>query len=90
MCEIHTMVRAFILRPHKLGKEGNFLRGIGLELERLQAGFDNMLEIVFLTTGGFAICITDDFPEGDMLDATEYLKDFLDIPPRLVDLSQLH
>jgi hypothetical protein len=77
MCEMHELVRAFILRPHKLHKGGELLRDIVSEFETLQRGYDNSLEILFLKDGGFAVCMTSDFPTEDIEDATHYLADFL-------------
>jgi hypothetical protein len=89
MCQHFELVRAFILRPHKLYKSGAFIKEMAAEFESIQRGYYWILEIVFLKDGGFAICLPQDLSAEDMLDATLYLSDFLAVPPRLVDLSQI-
>jgi hypothetical protein len=86
---MHELVRAFILRPHKLYRSGELLKDMQSEFEKLQSGYSNLLEIIFLRDGGFAICLTSEFPPNEVWDATVYLSDFLDVPPRLVDMAQV-
>lgn len=89
MCEIRQVVRAFILRPHKLYKGGVLLKEIIFDFQKLQKGYNGDLDIFFLKSGGFAICFPPEFPEDEIADATPYLVDTLGILPRIIDLTQV-
>lgn len=88
MCEIHELVRAFVLRPHKLYKRGSLLRGMVFNFESLQTDCGGTLDIFFIKDGGFAVCFPPDFPHEKIKDATPYLIHTLDVQPRLIDLAQ--
>ena len=87
MCEILSVVRGFVLEPGMLGRDGSRLQ-IARELEEIQKGFEFGFEILFGKNGGFVICLLAENLGEEIFDATEYLKDFLDVRPRLIDLSR--
>ena len=95
MCDIHETHRAFVLSPHKLGRNGTLL-SLAKEFEEIQKGYDGQLEIVFIRglgdetlACGFVICIPSHFSIDEVADATAYLSDYLKTAPRLVALSGL-
>lgn len=83
------LVRAFVLRPHKLYKGGNLIKGMAFDLEYLQRSYQYTLEIAMLKGGGFLIYFPPNVDEEELYNATEFLTEHLGVSPRLVDLAQV-
>lgn len=89
MCQIIEATRAFVLKPDMLEHQGTRL-SIAKEFERIQAKYDNELEICMGKDGGFIIFLPSTFSEDDLLDATFHLTHFLDVSPSLICRTHLY
>lgn len=88
MCDLYEVKRGFILAPQSLHNQGQRLRLMIEDFDRLQKRFEGELEIFFSKNGGFIICFPIDMDAEELFDDTNYLAGYLDVTPHIIDLAR--
>jgi len=88
MCEVHELVRGFILKPGVHYRANEEMGELAQDLQLLQNQAQGEFDVCLLKGGGVVIYLPPEFPQEEILDATEYLADKLGITPQIIDLSR--
>lgn len=87
-CKIIPCVRGFLLTPDMLRDNGQNFLEVSRDLEGLQRKFNNDLSIFIQRDGSFLVCLPSNLSADDLFDETNFLADYLDVSPRIIDLRK--
>lgn len=87
-CKVIPCARGFLLTPDMLRQNGQNFLEVSRDLEGLQRKFNNELNIFIQQDGSFLVCLPNNLSADDLLDETNFLVEYLEVTPRIVDLRK--